>query len=188
MSILKNLRINYSYSAVIFAASLIIFGYSEIILPLILAVIIHELGHLSAILLCGGNAESLSVNMGGFVIGYSSSHFTFYEDIICAVSGPVFGFIAAFLASKWGFTVFSGICFSINIFNMIPVRPLDGGRVLWSFLVMLMPVRGETICRIIESIILCVLALLAMYIAYKTGNFSLLYIAIVLTFYYCKER
>lgn len=184
---MKNLKIDYSYGFVIIAAFMILGGASEIILPLLIAVLVHEIGHLVAILSLGGKIRSIAFNMGGMTIDYDSFSFTYLKDIICAVSGPFAGILFAYAASFLGLTVFSGICFSINIFNMLPVRPLDGGRIMYSVLMIAVPFRGVTICRILEIAILVILSIMAILIIAVSGNFSLLYVTAVLIFYYCKE-
>ena len=189
VNILKKIKIDFTYGAVILAATMIIGGYSDMIIPLFTAAAIHELGHISAIIIMGGEISMLTVNAGGLKIDYNSTKFTYLQDIICAASGPLMGLIAAKLASLLGFTVLSGISFVISIFNLLPVRPLDGGKILYNTYLLLFESRAEHLTVITEVATLTLLWIISAASAiYSKGNISMCCIALVLTFYYCKDR
>ena len=124
------LNIEFTYDAIVFIVILIIFANNALILPLLLAVCIHEAGHIIAIFMLGGTIHSLTVNAGGLKISYTSDSLSYKKDLICAFAGPAFGMLSAFVASRLGFNVYAGISLCINTFNLYPVRPLDGGRIL----------------------------------------------------------
>ena len=89
VNILKKIKIDFTYGAVILAATMIIGGYSDMIIPLFTAAAIHELGHISAIIIMGGEISMLTVNAGGLKIDYNSTKFTYLQDIICAASSNI---------------------------------------------------------------------------------------------------
>ena len=97
---------------------------------------VHELGHLAAIKAEGMDIRSLRAGLNGFCISYSGSRNT-AEDIIAAAAGPATGIIYALIASwmsnragnQW-FAQSAGISWILSLFNLLPINPLDGGRIL----------------------------------------------------------
>ena len=188
-TMMQKLNLNFSYSVVIFVALMIIGNYENLLVPLALAIVIHELGHVAAIILLGGTISSLTFNAGGLNISYNSNSFTYMQDVICALFGPLFGIFAAVIASNLGYKVFGGISLSISVFNLIPVRPLDGGRILWSIITAFDFCNAERIVCFIEVALITIFLIFSLYVVITTcGNLTLLFVALVLTFYYCKER
>jgi len=186
---LKKLEIDFTYGAVLIIAMLILNNHIGMILPLLAAVSVHELGHAVAILLYKGSIRTIALNAGGLKIDYDSIRFNYGQDIVCAAAGPIAGLSAAIIGSYLNVNVFAGISIVISMFNLLPVRPLDGGRILWNLFMMLFGVNAEKIIRIVEIAVLLLIWVISIYASiYSNGNLSLLTIAAVLTFYYCKER
>ena len=119
---------------------------------LMLFAFLHELGHLFSGLLLGFKPESLGINPLGLSINFKINAEDYNERIrngnilaikklVIASSGPLVNFILAFAFSiiecdfagiQQEFLVYSNIL--IGIFNLIPIYPLDGGRILKNIL------------------------------------------------------
>ena len=99
-----------------------------------LAVGLHELAHLLIMRLCGVRILSVKLDVGGAMI--RSDEMYLWQELLCALSGPLIGFIPVLLIR---YIPFTGICALIlSIFNLLPVYPLDGGRGLHCALKMLL--------------------------------------------------
>lgn len=155
----KRPKIDFTYGAVFAAALMLVCGYSEIMIPMLFAALIHEVGHLTAIIATGGQVRSIIINAGGLKIDYDSSELSYFRDALCTLSGPIFGIASAYISSYFNKPLLSGICFGINMFNLIPVRPLDGGRLLWQIMMSIVPNYADGICGIVEYTVLCGLIL-----------------------------
>lgn len=185
---LKNSRIDFTFGCTVIPSIMILFGYTEILLPLILAVIIHEAGHYLAVTAMGGSIENITFNAGGLKMLYNSGSFTYMQDTLCVLAGPFAGIIAAYITSHCGFLVFSGINLSISLFNLLPIRPLDGGKILFNLFSIFFDFRAVYIIRYIEALFLILLTVLSVYVYVITnGNAALCLLTTVLFFYYCKE-
>lgn len=119
-------------------------GYSLIFswqfaLVLIAVIVFHEYGHLRAMKKFSLPTKGMYLIpfVGGVAIGAKPK--SQWQDVYISMMGPVYGlfmtvvFYVIFLATGNHFAgiiaTFSGL---INIFNLLPVYPLDGGRVLKS--------------------------------------------------------
>ena len=90
------------------------------------AVLVHEFCHYCAIRICGGRVFSVRLGLTGAVL--ESEQLSSGKEIICALAGPLGG-LSALLFAKWlPRTAFCG--FVHTAFNLLPIFPMDGGRVL----------------------------------------------------------
>jgi Zn-dependent protease len=103
----------------------------------VLLILVHELGHFIA-----ARQRGLDVGAPTFIpfvgawIQLKEQPFDVETEAYIALAGPVTGTIAAvacyFAAREWGSQLLLALAFSglmLNLFNLIPLSPLDGGRI-----------------------------------------------------------
>jgi len=123
-----------------------------------LAALLHELGHLAALYLLRGKAEQVRFRLTGAEICYSARGFSYGQEMLLALAGPGMNLLCACLgalaAGKWPFPMlyrFIGCHLMLALFNLLPVLPLDGGRVLKALLELRFPLWGEQAARQISA-------------------------------------
>lgn len=106
-------------------------------LVLVSVIVFHEYGHIRAMQYFGLKTKGMYLIpfFGGLAIGEKAK--TQWQDVVISMMGPIFGLfmsVAFYLAYLVTENHFIGLVASlsalINIFNLLPVYPLDGGRVI----------------------------------------------------------
>ena len=91
----------------------------------LLAAAVHEIGHLIAIRLTGGRVRTIRLQAFGARI--ETDPMEPGREILCALAGPMAGALAILAWRVYPELAAAGIV--QTVFNLIPVYPLDGGRV-----------------------------------------------------------
>lgn len=126
-------------------------------------IFIHELGHLFAAESYGWAIKEIQLLPFGGVAHVEPKTDSIKEDLIVAISGPLqnllmiiiaFGFEKVHLWSSDWTVFFIKANIIIAIFNLIPISPLDGKRILLNFLFLFFPVRKSLMMSIFISIVL----------------------------------
>lgn len=101
----------------------------------LLACLLHELGHVAAAAVLGGRMEGLSLTVVGaeLRIGYAAP-LSYMRDSLVALAGPAVNLLAGGLFAALGWNVASALSLAVGAFNLLPVPPLDGGRVVYGLL------------------------------------------------------
>lgn len=133
-----------------------------------LAAAIHEVGHALAVYLCGGTIRCLRLTAFGGVLRYRMHPETTAKAVCIAAAGPALGLFAAGCAARRGFYTFAGANLLLSLVNLIPVRPLDGGEIVYTLF------GGGLPALILESGVCILLCVLSAVILYRGGGCSLL--------------
>lgn len=126
----------------------------EFALALILCLVFHEYGHVRAMKHFGLKTKGfyLVPFLGGLALSEDRIN-TRWQDVYISIMGPVFGLFLSIvtLVLYWvtGIEILAGIsAFNalLNLFNLLPVLPLDGGHILKSIAFSVNSVFGLIIC------------------------------------------
>jgi Zn-dependent protease len=107
----------------------------------VLLILVHEYGHLLAMRWLGipAGAPTFIPFVGAVIVMKGRPRNAFIEALV-AFGGPVLGSVAALVcllisfaldSDFWQALAYTG--FWINFFNMLPISPLDGGRIVGAF-------------------------------------------------------
>ena len=132
---MRGKRLHISAGAVLAAALLFFFTDTKTFWAVVLPVTAHELGHVLALKLVGLRIKGFRAEMKGLCIDYYGFCGT-AGHVFAAAAGPLAGLLYAFAASCWAkyfnsdtAALSAGISLLLSAFNMLPVLPLDGGRI-----------------------------------------------------------
>lgn len=148
-----------SAGAVLLFALLYFFDGSGIVSAAIPAVLVHELGHVLFLRLQGKRLTRVRVRLSGLTLDYAGS-LRGLDALLCCGAGPLFGlaYAAAALASQRRFFQLSGtVSLLFSMFNLLPVLPLDGGRIVAA---LAGPVLARRLSRIVAALLLAAGAVL----------------------------
>lgn len=121
-----DIQVNISAAACFIAALCCLVIPLDWLAAALTAAAIHELFHILGVIIAGGRIFSIRIGAEGAVI--CASAMTAPREMFCILAGPA-GSLALLLLRSW----FPGLALwglVQGLFNLLPVYPLDGGRLL----------------------------------------------------------
>ena len=136
------------------------------------SVLLHELGHTAAALLLHKKPMAVRIMPTGInILLPPASSYT--EELLIAAAGPLMNFLYAAVCELLPYGVggtVRGVSLLLGMLNLLPLAPLDGGRILSA---LLSPLFGSEICGVISEfcslILLALLWVLSLYIFFYSG-------------------
>lgn len=146
----------------IFAAFWLLVLPLRLILAAMGAAMIHELCHLLAIRMTGGEILGLRIGAGG--VALETGPMTAVQEWLCAMAGPVGSLLLAVLYPWMPWVALCGLI--QGVYNMLPLYPLDGGRCLRCVLELLLPVNWVSIWPWMQKGIWVVMCLAVLWLGF----------------------
>jgi Zn-dependent protease len=118
--------------------ALLLYWDEALFLPGILACVLHECGHLLGIWMAGGRMRWLRFTAVGGEMGIDPAlPLSYGGEVLATLAGPAASLLAAAVGGSLQCYLFAGISLAFGLFNLLPVRLLDGGRCLYFLAAML---------------------------------------------------
>ena len=135
-------------------------------------VIMHELSHIVVALLLKVDIKEIVLLPIGVNAKYDEK-ISGVKEFVISLAGPLASFLFAILFKDIKF-VFMNI--SVAIFNLIPIYPLDGGKILRNFFAILFgKKKGRKLAYIVTKIFITLLLLISIIlVAYFKNYYALL--------------
>ena len=133
------LKLKFHPLFIIFGFFLIFFGLFKLFLTYFLVLILHELGHYLTAKYLGYKLNKIVFMPYGVSLNGQGNIFTPKDEILISMAGPLVNFLLSLICVSlwWLFPisyfytedfVVSNMC--LGIFNLVPIFPLDGGRLI----------------------------------------------------------
>ena len=145
------IRVKISGGFLLLLSVIWFFDRDNLLFALLPCVLFHELGHLAAMSLFDVRPTAICADATGLTI-HSFGELSLKSSLVIAFFGPFFGLSFALLCAQLGTAfksqflfIYTGIGLILNLFNLLPLMPLDGGRIAKKLLCLwLGEARGRT--------------------------------------------
>ncbi|MBQ3193384.1 MAG: site-2 protease family protein [Oscillospiraceae bacterium] len=138
----------------------------------VIAAAVHEGCHMAAIFLLGGKIHTIRFGSTGAVLEAQTNGIL--RELVCAAAGPAGSLSLLLLCHSFPQVALCGLF--QGLFNLLPVYPMDGGRILNCLLERFLPQKAAAGMQIAQRLTCFVILLLA---AAGTFLFSLGYFPVL---------
>lgn len=135
---------------------------------ILVSVLVHEYGHALTAVAFGQKAQIELVGFGGLTQRTGGGRVKFWKEFIIVLNGPLAGFCLSGVAwsvyrvlgmghSESLLSYAAGVAFYVNLYwtilNLLPVQPLDGGKLLSIILESIFGLKGKKIALFISLLL-----------------------------------
>ena len=114
----------------------IFIGYFEQFIFVFIIIFFHELGHFETARILNYEIDKIYIYPTGGISKFTSNiNTSFIKELLVLINGPLLQIVIYLLLSKFypyqrSITYLKNIHYSILLFNLLPIYPLDGGKIL----------------------------------------------------------
>lgn len=147
-----------------------ILGDGEIYAAILLAAVIHELGHVIAATVLGIKLRLCRTGPVGISLKYDFSAVSHLREAAVCLAGPLLGAVC-FICCYRSTSYLANASAALSLLNLLPISYLDGGCILSALLSsFLSPVAVWNVCRALSVLFTVVLWCSAVYVMLRSGG------------------
>ena len=167
-------RIRVSGGFVLLAGWFVLANGWEPLVTVLGAAAVHEWGHWVLLRMLGAEVTGFRLSVLGAVLETDSGRLSYGGELAAVLAGPAANLLSALALTavakgRWPAAV--GANLILCAFNLLPIRPLDGGRALYLLTAWLAgPAAGETAARWAGTVTAAALAVLIGGVIWTTGG------------------
>lgn len=185
--------LNKIYFHPLFIFTLFVFisiGYFRFITYFMLLILVHELGHILVSLIFKWNIDKIIILPFGGLTKYNENiNRPLIEEFLIAISGIIFQIVFYMLINNYiDYKYFNIINYFIIIFNLIPIYPLDGSKILNIFFNVVTSYKNSLLLTIIISYIFIIIFSLLFFNINKLITFVLIFLLLEVNKLYKKRK
>lgn len=182
------MKIEFHYTYLITALGFTLTGHFSNLLIFTSIIIVHELGHFITAKINKLNVEKIIVYpYGGIIKMNNLINTSINKDLLVAISGIIFQLIYYFIICylyqeghirEYIFNLYKNYNNSMLIFNLLPIHPLDGSKILNLLIAKILPFNITNKLNIIISTITLIILVFINY--YNFNYTTILIIGVIL--------
>ena len=182
--------LKFHYTYIILALSLVLTGYYIDLISFTSLILFHELGHYLTALVLGFRVQKIVIYpYGGLTKIDDIIDKNINKELIVAISGLLFQTIFFVIISilykqgilrKYTYNIFNNYNKTLFLFNILPIIPLDGSKILNLLLEKIFPYKLSNILILIISIVTLILLLI---FNIYSNNYNFIMIISILIYY-----
>ena len=165
------MKIKITCFAVMLFLSFII-SYSGFAFCVLLAVLIHELGHIFTARYLNISLSECKIDIFGASLCPAAYNFSYKDEILLCISGPMSNLLTLlpFIPFALVFKHDLSICFAtaslaLALLNLLPISGFDGGRIFYALVCILSdPDTANTVISVVSFFCILVLWLISVYL------------------------
>ena len=98
-------------------------------LSIFVAVLIHELAHTAVAKKLKHSVEHVYLDVFNGAAAIDTTYLAYKDIILIVLAGPLSNLVLYFIGYYLGLDIFSSVNIFLFIFNILPIYPMDGGRI-----------------------------------------------------------
>lgn len=172
----RSAALTVSPSALVLLAAFLLFSRGLTLPAAILsAALCHELAHVLALRLLHAPPRRLTLSASGAELYVPAlARLSYGGEILAVAAGPACNLLLWALLSSGGgeaLAPFAGAHLILGALNLLPVRPMDGGRLLWLLVSLCSePYTADRVAYITGAAVSSALLLVCLYLTLTTGG------------------
>lgn len=158
-----NVSVNMEPSVCILATLFLLTLPLKWLFAAIIAAAFHELCHITALRLLKYRIWNIRIGIGGTQL--ETEPLSRGKELLCALSGPLGSFLLLSMINRFPRIA---VCAGLQgIYNLLPIYPLDGGRIFRCIIEACLPGKyANTLCTVVENVTIAGIVLLPVVVSF----------------------
>lgn len=181
---MKRSPVDFTFFACIWGCLLLLLAPLDLVFSFYAAAAIHEFCHILVLRLFHAPIYSITLGISGAVI--RTAPLMAKQEFICAAAGPAGSFLCILLFRTFPLVAVFG--FVQGIYNLMPIYPMDGARMLRCFCQIFCPRHCDMICAAVTLAAVAVITGICFYLYFRTASSLFLLFVLYFLFQTCAKR